>query len=140
MHILSEFIGNHWELWLAFIVVLIAILITEYLASKKRGTKIDPQSVVAMMNHDNVPVFDLRPLDAFRAGHVLNATRAQKDEFEKDPFLRLKKKPIVLLCDNGILSSQFASELKDKGYNEVYVLNGGMRAWSEADLPVAKGK
>jgi rhodanese-related sulfurtransferase len=41
---------------------------------------------------------------------------------------------IILVCANGQLSLQAARMLLDLGFNKVFTLDGGMDAWSRADL------
>lgn len=137
---LNEFISNHWELWVALIVVAIAILFNEWISKRKQAVKLSPQTLVGLMNHDEVSIYDIRAADAFKQGHILNAVRAQKEDFEKTALQKLKDTSFVVVCDSGIQSSNFAAELKAKGFSEVKVLNGGMRAWNETDLPIVKGK
>jgi rhodanese-related sulfurtransferase len=39
-------------------------------------------------------------------------------------------------CGSGIRSAKAAAILKEKGYDQVYELDGGIKAWKEAGLPV----
>ncbi|HBG71315.1 MAG: hypothetical protein A2W93_01635 [Bacteroidetes bacterium GWF2_43_63] len=45
--------------------------------------------------------------------------------------------PLVLICNHGIRSVQAVDLLQQKGFTEVYNLDGGLHAWIEAGLPVA---
>lgn len=45
--------------------------------------------------------------------------------------------PLILICNHGIRSAQAVDLLQQKGFTEVYNLDGGMHAWIEAGLPVA---
>jgi rhodanese-related sulfurtransferase len=46
----------------------------------------------------------------------------------------------VLSCQTGSRSAQAAATLKQAGFAEVYNLAGGMNAWQQASMPVAKEK
>jgi|GEM_PF-1058392 len=43
---------------------------------------------------------------------------------------------VYLYCGDGKGSGQIAKILDDMGFNEVYSLKGGVKAWKEAGLPV----
>lgn len=45
--------------------------------------------------------------------------------------------PLIILCNHGIRSVRAVELLQQKGFTEVYNLDGGMHAWVEAGLPVA---
>jgi len=46
---------------------------------------------------------------------------------------------VIVICNHGIRSAQAVELLQQKGFTEVYNLDGGMHAWIEAGLPVAGG-
>ena len=80
---LGQFITNHWELWLALVVVLLFIFINELLSQKKRAKELSPAAVIEMMNHENAIVIDLRDSATFRAGHIIDAKLATADDFKQ---------------------------------------------------------
>ena len=53
---------------------------------------------------------------------------------------KAKALPVAVYCKNGQASSGAAKRLKKAGFSAVYTLDGGLRAWREAQLPVAKGR
>jgi rhodanese-related sulfurtransferase len=46
---------------------------------------------------------------------------------------------IVLYCGGGYRSALSADSLQKMGYRNVWSMAGGVRAWSEAGLPIEKG-
>jgi rhodanese-related sulfurtransferase len=48
-------------------------------------------------------------------------------------------RPVIAYCDRGQRARMAASTLTKLGFAEVYTLRGGLRAWSDAGLPVEKG-
>jgi len=51
-----------------------------------------------------------------------------------------RQTPVVLLCRTGNASATAAKMLKKAGYEQVYVLEGGLPAWQAADLLLVKGR
>jgi len=137
---LGQFIINHWELWVALIVILLLIFINERMAQKNRAKEISPQEVVALINEDNATIFDLRDVENFRKGHIINAQRASADDFALPKMNSCKNKTIILVCANGQQSSPLAQKLRGQDFTNPLVLAGGMAAWQNADLPLVKGK
>lgn len=66
---------------------------------------------------------------AVRADHEL-------PESYRDPRLQDRTRPIITACNVGAIASIGAKTLKDMGFTNVYILEGGTKAWKEAGLPV----
>jgi rhodanese-related sulfurtransferase len=56
-------------------------------------------------------------------------------DFEQQ-IVTLEKKPIYIYCASGIRSGKAAKFLRAQGY-EVFELEGGLRNWTAAGLPLA---
>ena len=65
----------------------------------------------------------------FKADHNMPA------EFQ-DPNLGDKDRPIITTCTLGMVACIAAKTLKDYGFKNVKVLEGGNQAWKEAGLPL----
>jgi hypothetical protein len=47
--------------------------------------------------------------------------------------------PVVLICQSGLRAARADTVLRASGLSQLRVLDGGMRAWLEAGLPVNRG-
>lgn len=56
---------------------------------------------------------------------------AHVDQLPKD-----KNAPILVYCRSGRMSESAVKQLQGLGYTNLYHLNGGMKAWDVAGLPV----
>ncbi|KTC74324.1 rhodanese domain-containing protein [Legionella birminghamensis] len=137
---LGQFIINHWALWLGLIVILLLIFINEIQTQKKRAKEVSPQQAVHLINREDALVIDLRDTETYRKGHIINAIRANAEDFEQQTMDKYKNKPIILVCAKGLQSTALAAKLRAKGFSEPMILAGGMGAWQNADLPLVKGK
>ncbi|WP_367606451.1 rhodanese-like domain-containing protein [Legionella sp. W05-934-2] len=135
---LVEFIAHHWPLVGGLVVVLILIWINEMLTAKQQAQSISPQSLVNLMNHDEVKIFDLRQKEVFNKGHIIDAVKVNAEEFNQPHLEKLKNTHTILVCDNGLQSAPLGSKLKKQGFNQVKVLQGGIKAWTDAGLPLVK--
>ena len=139
MEHLSQFIMNHWLLWLAFIGVLLLAFINELITQKKKAKELTPQSAVAMINNENAVVIDLRDKEAFKSGHIIDSINVTAEDFEQPKMTKYKNKNIILVCARGLQSPATAAKIRTQGYQPL-VLKGGITAWQSADLPLVKGK
>lgn len=137
---LATFVIHHWPLWVALVVLLIVIFANEWLAQSKRAVEVSPAAAVDLMNHEGMLVFDVRPLEAFRSGHIIHSQHMTEEAFHQDKMTSLKSKKALLVCDRGLQSQALATRLRTKGFEHLVVLRGGMTAWSSAQLPLVKGK
>ena len=64
------------------------------------------------------------------------APRADQATPYRDQRLEDRTRPIITACNVGAIASLGARTLKDMGFSNVYILDGGTKAWKEAGLPV----
>ena len=140
MQHMGQFISNHWELWLALIILLIIILVYEAFSQKKKAKALTPAAAVALINHQDAVVVDLREQSAFQEGHIINSVQATPDDFSTQKLSKYKGKPVILVCSRGLQSAPLATTLRTQGYTQTVVLEGGITAWQNAGLPLVKGR
>lgn len=139
MEHLGQFISNHWQLWLAFIVILLLVFINELITQKKKAKELSPQTAVDMINNGNAVVIDLRDKEAFKNGHIIDSVNCNASDFEQQKMDKYKNKSIILVCARGLQSPAVAAKIRTQGFQPL-VLSGGIAAWQNADLPLIKGK
>lgn len=133
------FIQTHWALSLAAAVVLTLLFILELIRGKRGTKQVSASQLTQLMNHQDGVVVDIRPADAFKAGHIVGAVSLPLSDFESK-FKKLdkfKSKPIIIACANGLDSPKAVSVLNTNGIS-AFILAGGIRGWREADMPLVK--
>jgi len=139
---LLAFAGRHPLLSLGLVGLTVAILYNE-LSGLFRGFKaLRPAELTGLINCDNALVVDLRPSGEFEKGHIPGAKNVQLAQFdpESKQLAAARALPVVLVCKTGQTSSDAAKRLKKAGFERVHVLDGGIGAWQQADLPLVKGR
>lgn len=139
---LQAFAGRHPLLSLVLLGLTVAILYNEF-AQLFRGFKgLRPAELTALMNRDNALVVDLRPMADFDKGHIPGSKNVQISQFdpENKQLAAARALPVVAVCKSGQTAVDAAKRLKKAGFERVYVLDGGIGAWQQADLPLAKGR
>jgi len=135
-----QFLTNNWAMSLAFLAVLAVILYVELRQQGASAGILEPQEAVNLMNREKAIVIDTRNKDAFDKGHILGAKHIPGAELEQyvAKLEKFKKKPLIVVCQKGLSAKQVATKLKAKDFENVNVLKGGLTAWVEANLPLAK--
>lgn len=84
----------------------------------------------------NSVILDVRTPAEIADGVIKGATAIPLTEILADEFDGDKDKPYVIYCGSGYRSNIAASHLKNRGYEDVRGMAGGMTAWSRAGYPV----
>ncbi|MFI3186966.1 MAG: rhodanese-like domain-containing protein [Methylococcaceae bacterium] len=139
MERLLEFILNHYILSLALAVVTF-LLIQELIetALKKFGA-VSPLLAVAKMNDSDTIVIDVREPEEFLKGHIENAINTPLGNLSTHlPKLEANKhKAVLIACQTGTRSASAGKLLTKAGFEQVFVISGGMQAWvNDYKLPI----
>lgn len=104
------------------------------------GEHLTPKAVHDLVRaRDDVVFFDGR--NAYEAavgkfkGAVVPETRTSKDfvtELESGKYDAIKDKPVVTYCTGGIRCEILSSLMKNRGFSEVYQIDGGIAKYGEA--------
>ena len=138
---LLEFTGNHTLLVSALMISFFVVAVTELRRKASGLVNIEAIEAVKLINNDAV-VIDLRSVDAFSKGHIVNARNIPSDELEAkmSNLEAMKSKSVVAVCDTGTSSTKAVTALRAAGFESAYGLKGGMAGWGQAGLPVVTGK
>lgn len=135
---ISQFVSHHWQMVIAFAVILVILMVYEYYSLKKSGKAISTAQAIEQINHFSAEVIDLRPAEVFKKGHIIGAIRATAADFKTAKLQQYKDKPIILVCSRGLESQSLAPKLRMEGFAQIMTLSGGIVAWQAANLPVVK--
>jgi rhodanese-related sulfurtransferase len=92
------------------------------------------------MNREKGVVIDVCGADEFAQSHIKGAVNVPLDELEArlDKAVKNKSTPVIMVCAAGARSKRAQAIAQKLGYEKVHSLHGGLKAWKEANLPVAK--
>jgi rhodanese-related sulfurtransferase len=136
---LVEFIGNHWFLFV--VLAVIAGLLIQNLIVGSKGS-VTPLQAVALMNHRDAVVLDVRPAADYAKGHIIGALNIPMNGFSKQlaTLNKYRDKPLIVSCRSGAQSSMACGQLRKAGFAEVFNLQGGVMAWESAGQPLPRSK
>lgn len=89
----------------------------------------------------DVKLLDVRTPGEYAAVHLAGAYNVPLDALdEHGREIRTVGAPVVLICGSGQRARQAEAALAAAGMPHLHVLDGGMRAWEAAGLPVRRGR
>ncbi len=141
MQQLLPFVSNHWELFLA-LAVICALLIYQTFSGISGAKSLSPQEAIRMINHEQATVLDVREPAEVKAGKILDSITIPLDKLGQqiDKLQKYKNSPVIVVCQSGSRSSRACGILRKHGFESVYNLQGGIMAWTSANLPLSKKK
>lgn len=120
-----------------FLLFLIVSACTEKKADTTANTLLSPSEFIAKYKEtEDAILLDVRTEEEVRAGAIAGQMNVVYDEAFATKLSNLEQKPIFVYCGSGIRSAKAARILREKGYNPVYEMEGGMKAWKAAGFPV----
>ncbi|MCO5119372.1 MAG: rhodanese-like domain-containing protein [Burkholderiaceae bacterium] len=99
---------------------------------------LDTLGATRLINDNNPIILDVRTPAEYSGGHLPNARNIPLVDLEKRVGELPAKRPVLLCCANGTRSARAAKQLKQAGRDDVFNLGGGLQAWQQAGLPVAR--
>ena len=134
-----DFIVNNWYLFVALIVVL-GLLVLDPIRQHASGLKkVSPLEMPQVTRSGSV-ILDVSEPAEYKKGHIPNSInmtlKSMKEGLGK--LEKQKKKTVVVVCQAGNKAQSAAKMLIKGGFENVYVLSGGMMAWRKENLPVVK--
>ncbi|MCK3658063.1 rhodanese-like domain-containing protein [Pasteurellaceae bacterium Pebbles2] len=141
MPLAVQFAKNHTLLVAAWVAIFIA---TVYVFVKSIFSKvkvISNSQAVALINNQDAVVIDLRTIDEFKRGHIINSQQFVPSDIKNHNLGKLeqhKDVPVILVCNTGMTARSSAEILAKQGFAQVYALQEGISGWNAANLPLVK--
>ena len=139
---LPEFVSQNLLIVMLFVGLTVAIVVS-FVGRFTRGYReVTPAELTRLINRENALVVDLSPLAEFEKAHIPGSRHVAPSQFdpENKDLAKIKDRPVVVVCRNGMSAGAAAKRLVKAGFSQVATLGGGVQQWLAAELPVAKGK
>ncbi len=83
-----------------------------------------------MMLDREVNVIDIRDADSFRVGHITDAVHMDNGSIQSFIEDTDQDIPLIVCCYHGNMSQSAGAYLAEKGFAQVFSLDGGYEEWS----------
>jgi len=135
---LPEFLLNHPLLTGAFLGLSGALAWLTFKGGGRSG--VTPAEATRLISHEDAVVVDIRADGEYRGGHVVGALNLTPEQLAAGhrKLEKYRGRPIIVACGTGQRAQSAVRTLREKNFERVYVLSGGMAAWRSANLPVTR--
>lgn len=140
---LPQFIGNHVALSALFAILLLGLIVVQLKLLFGKVKELTPAGLTQLINRDSPLLVDLSAIADFEKMHVPGARHLLMSQFDPEhkDLAKAKELAVVVMDKDGRGQAAKAAErLVKAGFVKVYTLGGGVYAWQQAQLPVAKGR
>jgi rhodanese-related sulfurtransferase len=137
---LLPFLENNWPLLLIMVVSGGMLLWPAIQHRFSPMREVGALQATQLINRQNALMLDVRETREYEGGRVPNAVHVPLSQLDARgaELKKFTSRPVIAYCERGSRSRTAAGKLAKLGFAEVYTLRGGLRAWSEAGLPVEK--
>jgi rhodanese-related sulfurtransferase len=141
LHKLPTFVGNHLALSALFVLILLALVAMEFGRLLRKYKELTPGGLTLLINRESPLLVDLSARADFEKMHVPGARHVLPSQFDPEhkDLAAARNLPVVVMDKDGRGSDRAAQRLVKAGFTRVYTLGGGVLAWQQAQLPLAKG-
>lgn len=121
-------------------LLVAACCISSAVAADTNITNVSAEQAQKVISERRVFVIDVRTPEEFAAGHIAGATNInfRAADFEKAIAALDKNQTYLINCASGNRSTQSLPAFQKLEFKSLYHLDGGIKAWQKALLPVEK--
>lgn len=130
-----EFVGNHWMLSGAWLVLVAAIF---FQLNQTAAKAVGPQQAVMLINRSDAVVLDIRDKKEFDTGHIVDAINIPLSKLNQRiaELEKYREKPLVVVDKLGQQAAEACNTLQKAGYLQAVKLAGGLTEWKAQSLPL----
>lgn len=127
------------NIWIIAIAVVSGAALL-FPAIQRRGAKLSQLQVTQLMNQGKSLILDVRSAEEFAAGHLQNAKHIPLPELSTrlKEIEKSKISTVITVCEHGKRAASAAGLLTKAGFEQVFILDGGVAAWKSQGLPTVK--
>ena len=129
------------SIWIILIVAIGAVVLVRFgsrifsAAGPGAGIpQVDAREAARLISEQDALVVDVRTEIEYASGRIPDAMHVSLRQLPDriDRLEKYKDRPIVVSCRTGSRSLSACAYLAENGFEEVYNLKGGLRAWARA--------
>jgi len=127
-------------IWVGVAVASGGMFLWQTWQARGTGKGLSPMQATLMINREDAVVVDVREQAEYANGHIPDSRHIPLSQLDKrlSELDKLKERPLIVSCASGNRSTSACGALRRAGFAKVFNLAGGMSAWDQAGLPVAK--
>lgn len=92
--------------------------------------RLSAEDAYQMLLDGNVNFIDIRDEESYKAGHIVDAEHMDNASIQSYIEQAEFNVPLIVCCYHGNMSQSAGAYLAEKGFAQVYSLDGGYAEWS----------
>jgi len=139
---IPSFLSQNLWLCLGLLVLVIIYILFELSQKKHQAKTLSAQDAIQLTSRDKGIFLDVRGQKAFNVSHIIGATQTSFENLKQSTRIiqKYKANPIIIYCNSGQSSKQSFELLKEQGFENVFILKGGISQWKTDNLPTGSIK
>jgi len=133
-----DFLLDQNNLLIVFVALASGVMLMLPNLLKGGGKTVGIQEAVQLANQSQGIFLDVRSQDAYKTGSIPQARNVPAADINSKLPSLPKDKPIIIVCDQGRDSTRLAGALRKQGYTGAVALDGGLKNWLQAGLPLSR--
>src|SRR5690606_6955324 len=133
-----DFFSDQTNLLLIIVAITSAVALAMPSFLQRGAKQIGMNDAIKLTNAREGVFLDVRSIEQYKAGHIPQSRNVPAADVANKLGGLPKEKPIIVVCERGRTSIGVVNTLKSNGFQDVYSLQGGLAAWVEAGMPLAK--
>lgn len=122
--------------------VVMTLVTTACAPSWDAHEQITAAQLLGKIEAGNPPIIlDVRTVEEYEAGHIPGALQIHFEEVPHriEALQAFAEKDVVVYCERGFRAQIAETALQKVGFDRIYHLEGDIKAWRQAQLPIEKG-
>lgn len=135
-----DFFSDHTNILLVIVAITSAVALAMPRFLQRGARQLSVTEAVKLANDRQGLFLDIRSPEHFKAGSIPQSRNLPAADIAGKLGTLPKDRPIIVVCERGRSAVGVVNDLKGKGFQDVFFLEGGLAAWIEAGLPLAKAQ
>lgn len=125
-------------MWFGALLALIVMLILDIKKNSLGGFKKVGALQLPLLQRDPTVLIDISAEKEFKTGHIADSINLPAASFSAENKLlpNAKDENVVVIDQTGLSAGPVAKKLRDAGFLNVFVLDGGLANWRKENFPL----
>ena len=125
-------------IWFGVLFALIVMLIIDLKRNALGGFKKISVTQLPLLQRDPTFLLDISSKKDFKVGHIADSINISANEFStKNTLFKASTTDNVVVIDqSGFTAGAIAKKIRADGYENVFVLDGGIASWRKENFPL----
>ena len=133
-----DFAVQNWYLFALLTVIMLLLAFDPGTRTVGGANKVSATQLPMLQHRQSAVIVDVRNKEEYATGHIAESIHLPVDDLENSlkKLNKYKSKPVVLVCQSGTRAGKASAILKKNDFENLYVLDGGIAAWTKENMPL----